>query len=47
MQPDDRRRKAFTFFQRGSVYAKLIVIDPPAGLIDLNAPGRPGERGVR
>lgn len=33
--------------RRVDVGAKLIVIDPPAGLIDLNAPGRPGERGVR
>jgi len=33
--------------RRVDVGAKLIVIDPPAGLIDLNAPGRPRERGVR
>lgn len=33
--------------RRVDVGAKLIVIDPPAGLIDLNAPGRPGERGGR
>jgi 16S rRNA processing protein RimM len=33
--------------RRVDVGAKLIVIDPPAGLIDLNAPGRRGERGAR
>jgi len=33
--------------RRVDVGAKLIVIDPPAGLIDLNAPGRTGERGAR
>jgi 16S rRNA processing protein RimM len=33
--------------RRVDVGAKVIVIDPPAGLLDLNVPGRPGKRGVR
>jgi 16S rRNA processing protein RimM len=33
--------------RRVDVGAKVIVIDPPEGLLDLNAPGRPGKRGER
>jgi 16S rRNA processing protein RimM len=33
--------------RRVDVGAKVIVIDPPAGLLDLNVPGRPGKRGAR
>ena len=33
--------------RRVDIGAKVIVIDPPDGLLDLNAPGRPGTRGDR
>jgi 16S rRNA processing protein RimM len=33
--------------RRVDVGAKVIVIDPPAGLLDLNVPGRPGKRGAQ
>lgn len=33
--------------RRVDVGAKVIVIDPPEGLLDLNAPGRPGKQGDR
>jgi 16S rRNA processing protein RimM len=33
--------------RRVDVGAKVIVIDPPAGLLDLNVPGRKGKRGDR
>jgi 16S rRNA processing protein RimM len=33
--------------RRVDVDAKVIVIDPPEGLLDLNAPERPGKRGER